>query len=38
MKKQQQHLLAKEVFSPQITKFRRKRIIPYIKMKHGQLI
>ena len=27
-KQQQQHLLAKEVFSPQITKFRRERIIP----------
>ena len=25
---QQQHLLAKEVFSPQITKFRRERIKP----------
>ena len=25
---QQQQLLAKEVFSPQITKFRRERIIP----------
>ena len=28
---QQQHLLAKEVFSPQITKFRRERIIPLYK-------
>ena len=28
MAKQQQHLIAKEVFSPQITKFRRERIIP----------
>ena len=28
MEKQQQHLLAKEVFSPQITRFRRERIIP----------
>ena len=27
-KQQQQQLLAKEVFSPQITKFRRERIIP----------
>ena len=34
----QQHLLAKEVFSPQMTKFRRQRIIHYIEMKHGQLI
>ena len=31
MEKQQQHLLAKEVFSPQITKFRRERIIPLYK-------
>ena len=31
MEKQQQQLLAKEVFSPQITKFRRKRIIPLYK-------
>ena len=30
-KEQQQHLLAKEVFSPQITKFRRERIIPLYK-------
>ena len=30
-KQQQQHLLAKEVFSPQITKFRRERIIPLYK-------
>ena len=30
MEKQQQ-LLAKEVFSPQITKFRRERIIPLNK-------
>ena len=30
-KQQQQHLLAKEVFSPQITKFRRERIIPLCK-------
>ena len=30
-KQQQQHLLAKEVFSPQITKFRRHRIIPLCK-------
>ena len=29
--KQQQQLLAKEVFSPQITKFRRERIIPLYK-------
>ena len=28
---QQQHLLAKEVFSPQITKCRRERIIPLYK-------
>ena len=28
---QQQQLLAKEVFSPQITKFRRQRIIPLYK-------
>ena len=27
----QQHLLAKEVFSPQITKLRRERIIPLYK-------
>ena len=31
MEKQQQQLLAKEVFSPQITKFRRQRIIPLHK-------
>ena len=31
MEKQQQHLLAKEVFSPQITKFRRERIIRLYK-------
>ena len=30
-KQQQQHLLAKEVFSPQITKFRRESIIPLYK-------
>ena len=30
-KQQQQHLLAKEVFSPQITKFRRQRIKPLYK-------
>ena len=30
-KQQQQQLLAKEVFSPQITKFRRERIIPLYK-------
>ena len=35
-KQQQQHLLAKEVFSPEITKFRRERIIPLYK--DGQLI
>ena len=29
--KTKQHLLAKEVFSPQITKFRRERIIPFYK-------
>ena len=29
--KQQQHLLAKEVFSPQITTFSRERIIPLYK-------
>ena len=28
---QQKQLLAKEVFSPQITKFRRERIIPLYK-------
>ena len=28
---EKQHLLAKEVFSPQITKFRRERIIPLYK-------
>ena len=31
MEKQQQQLLAKEVISPQITKFRRERIIPLYK-------
>ena len=31
VEKQQQLLLAKEVFSPQITKFRRQRIIPLYK-------
>ena len=31
MDKQQQQLLAKEVFNPQITKFRRERIIPLYK-------
>ena len=31
MEKQQQQLLAKEVFSPQITKFRRERIKPLYK-------
>ena len=31
MEKQQQHLLAKAVFSPQITKFRRERVIPLYK-------
>ena len=31
-KQQQQQLLAKEVFSPQITKFRRERIIPLYKV------
>ena len=30
-KQQQQQLLAKELFSPQITKFRRERIIPLYK-------
>ena len=30
-KQQQQQLLAKEVFSPQITKFKRERIIPLSK-------
>ena len=30
-KQQQRHLLAKEVFSSQITKFRRERIIPLYK-------
>ena len=28
---EEQQLLAKEVFSPQITKFRRKNIIPFYK-------
>ena len=28
---QKQQILAKEVFSPQITKFRRERIIPLYK-------
>ena len=31
--KTKQQLLAKEVFSPQITKFRRERIIPFYKDK-----
>ena len=31
MEKQQQHLLAKELFSPRITKFRRQTIIPLYK-------
>ena len=31
MDKQQQQLLANEVFNPQITKFRRERIIPLYK-------
>ena len=31
-KQQQQQLLAKEVFSPQITKFRRQRTIPLYKV------
>ena len=31
MEKQQRQQLAKEVFSPQITKFRRERIIPLYK-------
>ena len=31
IEKQQQQLLAKEVFSPQITKFKRQRIIPLKK-------
>ena len=31
MEKQQQILLSKEVFSPQITKFKRQRIIPLYK-------
>ena len=31
MEKQQQQLLAKEVFSPQITKFKRQRIVPLYK-------
>ena len=38
MMEKQQQLLAKEVCSPQTTKFRRERIIPLYKMKHGQLI
>ena len=41
LKKQQQKQqqdLAKEVFSPQMTKFKRKRFIHYTNMKHGQLI
>ena len=31
MEKQKQQLLAKEVFGPQITKFRRERTIPLYK-------
>ena len=31
MEKQQEQLLAKEVFSPQITKFKRQRVIPLYK-------
>ena len=31
MEKQQQILLAKELFSPQITKFKRQRTIPLYK-------
>ena len=31
MEKQQQQLLAKEMFSPQIARFRRERIIPLYK-------
>ena len=31
MEKQQQQQLAKKVFSPQITKFKRQRIIPLYK-------
>ena len=31
VEKQQQHLLAKELFSPQITKFRRERTKPLYK-------
>ena len=31
MMEKQQQLLAKEVFSPQMTKFRRERIIPLYK-------
>ena len=31
---QQQQLLAKKVFSPQITKFRRQRIIPLYKVEN----
>ena len=31
MEKQQQQLLAKEVFSPEITEFRRQRILPLYK-------
>ena len=31
MEKQQQQLLAKEVFRPQITNFKRQRIIPLYK-------
>ena len=38
MEKQQQQLLAKEVFSPQITSLKDKELYHYIKMKHGQLI
>ena len=33
MIEKQQQLLAKEVFSPQITKFRRERILPLYKDK-----
>ena len=33
MEKQQQQLLTKKIFNPQITKFRRERIIPLYKDK-----
>ena len=38
MMEKHKKLLAEEVFSPQITKFRRERIKPLYKEEHGQLI